>query len=256
MKDLYRQRMSANSPLQISQGLLATLGTKVFRYYEDRIPQNGPVLVVSNHRSFMDAPILMATVDRPIRFACHHYMGQVPVMREIVTGLGCFPLEVPEHRQQSFFQQAIELLQTKQAVGVFPEGTKPMVQFTQPNQISEFQRGFAHLALRASSGGATHKPVPDLAILPVAIASLEEVNTSAVPLKLLSLFDPSEPLFNQGGWHPLVIYSRVAVLIGRPYWITPQQRQQYQGKQAKAVVAELSDRFSAEIANLLRQGCY
>jgi len=39
--------------------------------------------------------------------------------------------------------------------------------------------------------------VQDLAVLPVAIASLAEVNSSAVPLKLLSLFDPSEPLFNQ-----------------------------------------------------------
>jgi len=56
-----------------------------------------------------------------------------------------------------------------------------------------------------------------LGSLPVAIASLAEVNSSAVlPLKLLSLFDPSEPLFNQEGWHPLVIYRRVAILIGRP----------------------------------------
>jgi len=31
---------------------------------------------------------------------------------------------------------------------VFPEGTKPMVQFTQPNQMNEFQR-ISHLALRA-----------------------------------------------------------------------------------------------------------
>ena len=249
--------MSANRPLEISHRLLAALGTQVFHYYQDRIPENGPVLVVSNHRSFMDAPILMAAVRRPIRFACHHYMGKVPVMREVVTGqLGCFPLEAPEHRRKSFFQQAIALLQTSQAVGVFPEGTKTMVRFTQPNQMGEFQRGFAHLALRASSGGATRTPVRDLAILPVAIASLEEVNTSSVPLKLLSLFDPSEPLFNQGGWHPLVIYSRVAVLIGRPYWITQSQRQQYQGKQAKTVVADLSDHCQAEIANLLRQGSY
>jgi len=41
--------------------------------------------------------------------------------------------------------------------------------------------------------------VQDLAVLPVAIASLAEVNSSAVLLKLLSLFDPSEPLFNQEG---------------------------------------------------------
>jgi 1-acyl-sn-glycerol-3-phosphate acyltransferase len=249
--------MSANSPLQISHGLLATLGTKLFRYYEDRIPQGGPALVVSNHRSFMDAPILMATVERPIRFACHHYMGQVPVMREIVTGqLGCFPLDAPRYRQQSFFLQAIGLLQASQTVGVFPEGTKSMVQFSQPNQMGEFQRGFAHLALRAASGGEMHKPVENLVILPVAIASLEEVNTSAVPLRLLSLVDPTEPLFNQAGWHPLVIYHRVAVLIGRPYWITLQQRKQYQGKQARNVVSELTNHCQEEIASLLRQGCY
>ncbi|NWF61813.1 MAG: 1-acyl-sn-glycerol-3-phosphate acyltransferase [Fischerella sp.] len=240
--------MSVNSPLNFSRCLLAALSTQMFRYYEDRIPQDASVLVVSNHRSFMDAPILMSALSSPIRFACHHYMGQVPVMREIVTGLGCFPLEANQQRQQSFFKRAQQLLQSKQLVGVFPEGTEPMVKFTQPNRMGEFQRGFAHLALRTN--------VKDLAILPVAIASLEEVNTSAVPLRLLSLFDPSEPLFNQPGFHPLVIYNRVAVLIGRPYWITPQHQQQYQGKHAKTVVVELTEHCRNEIANLLREGCY
>ena len=249
--------MSADSPLQVSHGLLAAMGTQLLRYHEDRIPPSGPVLVVSNHRSFMDAPILMTTVERPIRFACHHYMGQVPVMREIVTGqLGCFPLETPQYRQQGFFEQARKLLQTSQMVGVFPEGTASMVKFRQPNCLDEFQRGFAHVALRAASGDAQHKPVADLAVLPVAIASLDESHTSAVPLKFLSLFDPSEPLFNQAGWHPLVIYRRVAVLVGRPRWITLQQRQQYQGKQAKTAVTELTESCQTEIADLLRQGCY
>jgi 1-acyl-sn-glycerol-3-phosphate acyltransferase len=222
---------------------------KMFLYYEDRIPQDASVLVVSNHRSFMDAPILMTAMSRPIRFACHHYMGQVPVMREIVTGqLGCFPLAATEQRQQSFFQQSQILLQSKQVVGVFPEGTQPMVKCTLHNQVGKFQRGFAHLALRAA--------VPDLAVLPIAIASLEEVNTSAVPLKLLSLFDPTEALFNQPGWHPLVIYRRVAVLVGRPYWIKSQDHKKYQGKQARTVVAELTNHCHSEIATLLSKGCY
>lgn len=109
--------MIANRPLQISHGFLATVGTKLFRYYEDRVPSDGAVLVVSNHRSFMDAPILMSAVERPIRFACHHYMGQVPVMREIVTEqLGCFPLETAQYRKHCFFQQAIRLLQNQQMV--------------------------------------------------------------------------------------------------------------------------------------------
>ncbi|MDF5712225.1 MAG: 1-acyl-sn-glycerol-3-phosphate acyltransferase [Nostoc sp. S4] len=241
--------MSVNTPELISQALLAGLSTQMFRYYEDRIPQDASVLVVSNHRSFMDAPILMAALSNPIRFACHHYMGQVPIMREIVTKqLGCFPLEEAHNRQQSFFVQSQMLLQSRQMVGVFPEGTEPMVKFTVPNMVGEFQRGFAHLALRAD--------VEDLAILPIAIASLEEVNTSGFPLRLLSLFDPSEPLFKQSGWHPLVIYRRVAVLIGRPYWITPQDRKKYRGKQARTVVAEVTEHCHKEVSDLLHQGCY
>ncbi|MBD6615119.1 1-acyl-sn-glycerol-3-phosphate acyltransferase [Komarekiella sp. 'clone 1'] len=241
--------MSRNSPLDISRAFLAALSTQMFRYYEDRIPQDASVLVVSNHRSFMDALVLMEALSSPIRFACHHYMGQVPIMREIVTGqLGCFPLEETHNRQQSFFVQSQTLLRSKQMVGVFPEGTEPMVKFTQPNMVGEFQRGFAHLALRAD--------VRDLAILPIAIASLDEVNTSGFPLRLLSLFDPSEPLFNQSGWHPLVLYRRVAVLIGHPYWITPQHQKKYHGKQARTVVAELTEHCHGEISNLLRQGCY
>jgi 1-acyl-sn-glycerol-3-phosphate acyltransferase len=240
--------MASDSPLQISRLLLLTLGMQMYLHNRDRVPQDSALLVVSNHRSFLDAPLLMAAIDRPIRFACHHYMGQVPVMREVVTKLGCFPLEAPEQRQQSFFHQATQLLKTQQAVGVFPEGTDPMVNSPDRGQMGGFQRGFAHLALRA--------PVQNLAILPVAIAVQSETKTSAVPLKVLSFFDPSEPLFNQDGWHPLVMYQRVNVLIGRPYWIRPSQRQHYQGKRARTIVNDLTSYCHDEIKDLLHQGCF
>jgi hypothetical protein len=159
-----------------------------------------------------------------------------------------FPLEAPEHRQQHFFSQATALLQGGEMVGVFPEGAEPMVKLTGPNTVGKFQRGFAHLALRA--------PVRDLAVLPVAISSFEEQSVrSGVPLKLLSLFDPSEPLFDRSGWHPVIIYQRVNVLIGSPYWITVDRQQQYRGKKAKAVVAELTDHCQGEIAELLQRRC-
>ncbi len=234
-----------NSPLLISQQLLAVLGTQTFFHYQDRVPRQTAILVVSNHRSFMDAPLLMAAIDRPIRFACHHYMGQVPVMREFVTRLGCFPLDVPEQRQQSFFHQAGRLLQSGQCVGIFPEGAQPMVQLTKPGKVGNFQRGFAHLAFRA--------PVEDLAILPVAIAPQTETVRSAFPLKLLSWFDPSEPLFKQSGAHPMVIYQRVDVLVGRPIWISASQQQAFQGKQAKPMVTELANYCQTEIKELMQQ---
>lgn len=234
-----------NSPLLISQQLLATLGTQTFFHHQDRVPQETAVLVVSNHRSFMDAPLLMAAIDRSIRFACHHYMGKVPVMREFVTRLGCFPLDVPEQRQQSFFHQAGQLLQSRQCVGIFPEGAQPMVQLTKPEKMGDFQRGFAHLAFRA--------PVEDLAVLPVAIVPQSEMIRSAFPLKLLSWFDPSEPLFQQSGAHPMVIYQRVDILVGRPIWVSALQRQAYQGKQAKPMATELTNYCQTEIKQLMQQ---
>jgi 1-acyl-sn-glycerol-3-phosphate acyltransferase len=240
--------MGFDRPLQLSQLLLMSLGVRLFVEGRDRVPAASPLLVVSNHRSFLDAPLLMAATDRSIRFACHHYMGQVPVMREIVTQLGCFPLADPNQRQQSFFHQATHLLKLRQAVGVFPEGTLPMVQSPEPGHMGEFQRGFAHLALRS--------PVVELAVLPVAIASQSETVNAAVPLKLLSLFDPSEPLFDQAGWHPMVLYQHVNLLIGRPIWITSTERDKYQGRAARSRVVDLSDRAHEEIQRLLRQGCY
>lgn len=238
--------MPVQSPLVISQQLLTLSGTRFFCHYSDRIPQNAALIVVSNHRSFMDAPLLMAALHRPIRFACHHYMGQVPVMREFVLRLGCFPLDAPDQRQHSLFHQATQLLHTQQAVGIFPEGTHPMVHLTEPRQLGSLHRGFAHLALRA--------PVKNLAILPVAILSQQETTSFPIPLKFLSWFDPSEPLFNQPGWHPMVTYQRADVLAGRPLWITPSQRQDYQGKQARQVVADLMNYCQDEITALLQYG--
>ncbi|MCU0551812.1 MAG: 1-acyl-sn-glycerol-3-phosphate acyltransferase [Leptolyngbya sp. Prado105] len=224
-----------------------SLGTRMYSYHCDRVPRNSAVLVVSNHRSVMDALLLMNAIERPIRFACHHYMGQVPVMREVVTQLGCFPLESDKHRQASFFHQAIELLKSRQVVGIFPEGTLPMVQPPQPPEIGAFHRGFAHLALKA--------PIEELAVLPVAIAPQTETINAAIPLKVLSFFDPAEPLFDQEGWHPLVLYQNVNMMVGHPIWITPSQRADYQGRFAKKAVVELVDRVQTEIKTLLDQGC-
>ncbi len=240
--------MFINDPLHVSRLFLSLMGTRIYSYYQDRVPNHGSILVVSNHRSFMDAPLLMTVMNRSVRFACHHYMGQVPIMRELVKRMGGFPLGSSQDLHQSFFQQAVQLLRSQQPVGIFPEGAEPMVKETLPDQIGDFQRGFAHLALRA--------PIEDLAILPIAIAAQDEVINSAVPLQLLHLIDPSEPLFNQSGWHPIVKYERVNVLIGRPSWIRSSQRENYRGKQARSLAVEITETCRSEINELMVQGCY
>jgi len=240
--------MESNHPLTLSQALLTTLGIHWSLHFCDRIPTTSSVLVVSNHRSILDAPLLMAGLNRPVRFACHPYMAQVPLMRELVTTMGGFPLATAGQRPTTFLHQAYHFLQHRQTVGIFPEGALPMVQTTQPWQPTSFQRGFAHLAFRA--------PVDPLIILPVAIAATDEINQAAFPLKLLSWFDPSEPLFDQPGWHPFVLYRRVSLLIGYPIPITNSQRRQYRGRQASTMASDLSNHCRTSIVELLQQGWY
>ncbi len=220
------------------------MGIRISVHQRASLPSS-PFLMIANHRSFLDAPLLIAATAQPVHFACHHYMSQVPVMSEIVNALGCFPLDGPQQRGRTFFKQATDFLQSQQSIGVFPEGTKPMVQMTLPNQINSFHRGFAHLALRA--------PTSDLKIVPTAIIALEEKQQDTIPFRLLGWFDPSEPLFQQSGRHPAVIYRKVAVVIGEPI-STVDLQQHYHGRQAGRVAAELADTCQDEIQTLLKKG--
>jgi len=223
------------------------MGVRIRMHHEERLPQT-PFLMISNHRSFLDAPLLVVAAQRPVRFACHHYMAQVPVMRSVVKALGCFPLDEPEQRGRTFFKQATQLLQSKESIGLFPEGTGPMVNIPAPDQVGHFHRGFAHLALRA--------PVESLKIVPVAIAALEERQQDTVPFRLLSLFDPTEPLFKQSGLHPAVIYREVSVVIGEPITVSEWVKDGYSGKRAGQIATSLSEQCHDHVQSLLRAGCY
>lgn len=240
--------MSSFVPNLVSQSLLSAINLQISLCYEHRIPQDLPVIVISNHRSFLDAPILINVLPYPLRIACHHYMGQTPIMREIVTSLGCFPLGKSRQRQQQFFDRANHMLTSRQWVGLFPEGTKPMVEPTAPEEVGKFHKGFAHLAWRTK--------VKNLAVLPVAIASLDETIYPTIPIRWLQKFDREEPFFNRGGSHPMVVYHRVKILIGRPYHLNSDRQQQYKGKQAKILTTELTEYCQEQIQELLKQGCY
>ncbi len=169
-------------------------------------------------------------------------------MNNVVEALGCFPLDGPKERGRTFFKQASYFLKSQQSIGVFPEGTQPMVELTDPNQVNSFHRGFAHLALRA--------PIQDLQIVPTAIVALEEQQHDTVPFKLLGWFDPSEPLFQQPGLHPAVIYRKVAVIVGEPIAISELRQQQYHGKRAGKAAVALTDTCHSAVESLLKLGCY
>lgn len=236
--------MSQN-PLWISRCFLDFIGVETTVLHRDRIPCQGPVLLVSNHRSFMDPALLMDALGQSVHFACHPYMAQVPVLADFVREMGGFSLTQTGTQPASLFQTVSQHLSHQRPVGLFPEGAAPMVRFTHPQEISPFQRGFAHLALRT--------PVEQLHILPMAIAAQEESQNPAVPLQLLSLFDPTEPLFAQSGWHPAIVYRKVQVSIGHPCTITAAERQAYQGRAGRSLAQEITATIERQVSQMLAE---
>lgn len=227
-------------PLDLSQGVVQLTGVRLKVSGQRKVPQGVPMVVVSNHRSVMDAPVLMAGLNRNIAFVCHQYMEQVPVLRDVVSQFGAFPLDTP----QRLFRQGYKRLRRKDVIGIFPEGAQSMVQLQAPRQVNPFHRGFAHLALRV--------PVEPLALLPVALVSEEVGFESPIPLRLLSWFDPDEPLFQQSGGHPLVFYRQVEVKIGDPIWVTSRDREQYQGRHGTEFAQQLTDHCWSAVNDLLQ----
>jgi 1-acyl-sn-glycerol-3-phosphate acyltransferase len=225
----------------MAQDVLGWLGLSVQVQHRERLPQSGPTLIVCNHRSFLDPFILTSFLNTPINFVCHRYMGNVPVLREVLQSCGGFPLTNDDWYPE-LLQHATELLDRGRTIGIFPEGAAPMLATPPPNGLCPFYRGFAHIALQAT--------VPNLQIVPVAILSQAEMQWPAVPLSLLHHLDPLEPLFRQDGWHPAVVYQQVAIRIGKPLSIAPYQ-QQYHGRQAGKVVKNLTATLSSQVADLL-----
>ncbi|MCP9889613.1 1-acyl-sn-glycerol-3-phosphate acyltransferase [Cyanobium sp. Aljojuca 7D2] len=235
--------MNRTIPLQLSRSLLDAAGVSASFHHLERIPIRNRLLIVSNHRSLLDAPLLMKAISRPVRFACHYYMSQVPLLQQAIALMGAFPLEADHRRQSSFFRQSAKFLQANQVVGVFPEGAAPMVKVNAPQQLSPFYRGFAHLALRV--------PVDGLAILPIAIASREEKQGRLAPLALFRRFDPSEALFQCDGWHSAILYRHVDVLFGHPLLIDEGWKSQYRGSNGAALARELTHACWSQIAEML-----
>jgi 1-acyl-sn-glycerol-3-phosphate acyltransferase len=227
--------------------MLEMFRTRVRVRHRLRLPRDRSfLLVVGSHRSFLDAPLLLHGLGKPVRFVCHPYLAQVPVVSDLVRQIGGFYMGAGGRGWAQLFTQAARFLRGGSHVAIFPEGAQLITQPTRPGQVGTFRRGFAHLALRAGIVG--------LPIVPVAIVSHRELSGPMAPLRLLSLFDASEPMFQREGWHPFVLYERVDLVIGEPRRIGADELARYRGGEAAAVTASLARELQRSTVALAAEG--
>ncbi len=100
------------------------IGWLFFRYRViGGIPLQGGILVVANHASYLDIPLLGCGVRRRLWFLGRHDLFPIPVLNRILQSLGWIPLR-QGRLDRNAFGKAVSLIQDGKAVVIFPEGSR------------------------------------------------------------------------------------------------------------------------------------
>lgn len=112
-------------------------------YGAERVPQRGPLIVVSNHASDFDPPILSCCVRRPVAYMAKEELFQVPVLKQAIALYGAYPVKRGS-ADRSAIRAALASLEKGWAAGVFITGTR-----TPDGRITEPKLGAAMIAAKA-----------------------------------------------------------------------------------------------------------
>lgn len=125
----------------------------------DKIPEEGPAVLVCNHVSFVDALIIAAACRRPIRFVMDHNIFRVPLLNFVFRTSKTIPIasakENPQLLEQAYDEIA-SALGNGDLVGIFPEG-----RITDSGEMYPFRSGITRIIERT--------PV---SVVPVALSGL------------------------------------------------------------------------------------
>ncbi|HJO04642.1 MAG TPA: acyl-[ACP]--phospholipid O-acyltransferase, partial [Acidobacteriota bacterium] len=108
----------------------------------DHIPAKGGALLVPNHVSFIDAFLLLAGTDRPIRFLADVTYYNHPLLHPFMRSLGAIPIASsggPKLILQAL-RAAGRAIERGEIVCIFPEG-----QITRIGMMLPFRRGFERI---------------------------------------------------------------------------------------------------------------
>ncbi|MES2295973.1 MAG: MFS transporter [Pseudomonadota bacterium] len=113
----------------------------------DRIPDEGPAVLVCNHVSYVDAIVIGAASPRPIRFVMDHNIFKMPLLGWIFRTAKAIPIapakEDPWLMEKAYVDIA-QALHEGDLVCIFPEG-----RLTRTGEMNEFRGGIAKIIARS-----------------------------------------------------------------------------------------------------------
>ena len=164
---------------------------------KENVPRQGPLLIVSNHLSYADQYLLAINLNRKVVFMAKEEIFRSRLIRHLAHTFGAFPVRRGGIMDRQALQQANQVLDSGQALAMFPEGTR--------SKNAQLQPAFPGSALIA-----LHNRIP---ILPVGITGMEKVK--------------------KGLFWMLLHRPKVTVNIGRPFYLPPVSGQLTKAELAK-----------------------
>jgi len=108
----------------------------------ENIPETGGALFVVNHISFVDALLLIASTDRPIRFLFYKGIYDLPYVKPFAKMIRAIPIssELRPRDMLKSLREATDAIKDGETVCIFAEG-----QITRIGQLLPFRRGMERI---------------------------------------------------------------------------------------------------------------
>lgn len=126
----------------------------------DRIDPSSRYILVANHYSYLDIPVLVAAIPQPVRFMAKASLFKIPIFGWALTRAGFIPIDRQNRRTAvKSFDLAAERIRKGNTIVIFPEEGR-----TREREMKPFQRGAFLLAIKSRK-----------TIVPVAIDSTFDI---------------------------------------------------------------------------------
>ena len=108
----------------------------------ENVPPSGGALFVCNHMSFVDGLLLIASIDRPIRFILYKAVYDLPYVKPIAKIIGAIPISSEQRPREMLhsLREATNAIKNGEIVCIFAEG-----QITRIGGLLPFRRGMERI---------------------------------------------------------------------------------------------------------------